>query len=920
MKQKLGRTLIILLVVIGLTLTAGARFYTDLMWYISIGFQGVFLKLLLTRIILFLLVGVVTATFVALNLHKLRSVFRKRIVGTADNVRYFPADQPWLETLDNILQSRGVSRLLWGVSGAVGVLAGLGAFPAALSALMFLNSQNTGILDPVFQRDVSFYMFRLPIYVTTISSAFALGTMLLLGIGALYFLSGNISLRRQSNPAAVGHLSLLVAFLLVVRGAGYLLDSLQLVFSPRGVAFGASYTDMAASRPILFVLMGLSVVGALFALANLRGNKVKNLVMIPAVIVVISVLGGSIYPSLFQQFVVEPNELARETPYISYNINFTRMGYGLDRMQVIDLPAPRPLTRETVEQASPTLDNVRILDWRPLLQTYSQLQSIRLYYRFNDVDIDRYNVDGVYQQVMIAARELSIQDLPAAGRTWINEHLRYTHGYGAVVSPVTRISPRGEPIFLVQDIPPRSVADSLKITRPEIYFGEFPGNYVIINAKADEFSYPLGEENATTRYEGDDGVKLGFLNKLMFSIRYGTTKMILSDDVTADSRILFNRNILERLRLIAPFLSYEEDPYLVIEDGRLFWIVDAYTTSRQFPFSQPLSDGSINYIRNSVKVTVDAYNGTVTYYVMDEEDPVVGAMARAFPDLFTPFAEMPDGLKAHIRYPEQLLNIQANMLSTYHMTSPSTFYNKEDVWRIAQEQYAGRQQPVDPYYMIMEPPAISLGQEEFMLVLPMTPAGTQQNQRHNMVAYMAARNDYPNYGELILYRFPKDTLTQGPMQVESRIDQDEEISRNITLWSSAGSNVFRGNLLVIPLGDSLIYVEPLYIQSTGNSLPELKKVIIATADRLVWGDNFELALAQLIGVAPPPPAGDRPPIGDTDDFDIAELVQSLEETFAATQAASQAGNWAEYGRLLLELEQIINRLAALNAGSVTPID
>ncbi|MDP3057879.1 MAG: UPF0182 family protein, partial [bacterium] len=498
-------------------------------------------------------------------------------------------------------------------------------------------------------------------------------------------------------------------------------------------------------------------------------------------------------------FVVNPNELAKETPFIEHNINFTRLAYGLNAIQAVDLPSPKPITQKNVNDNQATLNNARILDWRPLQQSYSQLQGIRLYYRFHDVDIDRYIINGKYEQVMLAARELSIQDFEQGAQTWINQHLRYTHGYGAVVSPVNRVSPRGEPIFYVQDIPTKTVAPELAISRPEIYFGEFKGDYVIVNAKSDEFSYPLGDTNATTRYAGADGVKLSFFNRLMFSLRYGTVNLFLSDEVLPNSRLLFYRNVLERTRNIAPFLTYENDPYLVINDGKLYWIIDAYTTSANFPYSEPHISGGINYIRNSVKVVVDAYEGSVNYYVSDPSDPIILTMSKIFPTLFKELSAIPAGLLPHLRYPEQLLAIQANVLSTYQMTNPSTFYNKEDLWRVAQEQYAGKVQTVAPYYMIMKPPSIQATKEEFVLVLPLTPAGTAENPKHNMVAYLAARNDHPHYGDLILYRFPKDTVVQGPMQVESRIDQDAFISERLTLWSQSGSNVLRGNMLMIPL-------------------------------------------------------------------------------------------------------------------------
>lgn len=775
---------------------------------------------------------------------------------------------------------------------------------------MLIHSQPTGTVDPLFQADISFYLFRLPFIGGVVSAAFGVVLMTTIATLALYAATNNVALARTGNPRAIKHLSGLLAVLLVLQAASYRIDAYRLVYSPRGVAFGASYTDLFASLPILYILMALAVVGAMVALINLKVRKTKLLLGVPAAMMTVSLLAGGIYPAIVQQYIVEPNELAHETPFIRHNIEFTRRAFGLDAITIKDLPAPAPLSTRHFREHEYALTNARLLDWTALLRSYRQLQGMRVYYRFHDVDIDRYVLEGSLEQVMLAARELSVEDLYPAARTWINEHLRYTHGFGAVVSPVNRTGPRGEPLFYVQDIPPRSLHPKLQITRPEIYFGEFPGGYVTVNAKTDEFSFPLGEENATTRYVGQDGVPLTFFNKLMFSLRYGTTMLLLSDDVQPESRILFHRNILERVRMIAPFLSYDPDPYLVINDGRLFWIIDAYTTSKHFPYSTPHDPTGINYIRNSVKVVVDAYEGTVDFYQVDHEDPIANTLHAAFPGLLQPLSAMPAGLRAHIRYPEQLLTIQAHMLATYHMTSPSTFYNKEDIWRIAREPVGQRDQPVNPYYTITSLPMTAEGRYEFALLLPLTPAGTAENPKHNLIAFLTARSDGENYGELLLYRLPKDVLVQGPMQIEARINQDAEISPLLTLWGQGGSTVFRGNLLLIPVGDSFIYVQPLYIQATGNSLPELKRVIVATEDNIAMAETFAQALSELVGTeiedpTPPPPGETGVPLP------IAELAAAIERAFAAAEGAARTGNWAQYGQYLQELGRLIAELRRL---------
>lgn len=909
--MKIKTIMIMLLLLLVMGLFSSARFYTDFLWLMSLGYEHVLLRTLTAQTAVFAAAFVLAMAFFVPNFAALRQSFRlPGAAGNKDNVRYYPTEQPWRESIDNLLASKHVTLGLWSVAAALSLLVALPASSAGQAALMFIHSQPTGVLDPLFKADISFYLFRLPFIGGVVSAAFGVVLLTTLATVALYFLTNNVTLTRSGNPRAVKHLSSLIAVLLVLQAAAYRVDAYRLVYSPRGVAFGASYTDLVASLPILYILMVLSVVGAVLALINLRVQKMKLLTLVPATMLAVSVVAGGIYPAIIQQYIVEPNELVRETPFIRHNIEFTRRAFGLDGLTIIDLPAPMPLTPRHLNEYAYTLTNTRLLDWTALLTSYRQLQGMRVYYRFHDVDIDRYILDGNLEQVMLAARELSIEDLNPAARTWINEHLRYTHGFGAVVSPVNRIGPRGEPLFYVQDLPPRSLHPELQITRPEIYFGEFPGGYVIVNAKTDEFSFPMGEENATTRYVGRDGVPLTFFNKLMFSLRYGTTMLLLSDDVLPESRILFHRNIMDRVRMIAPFFSYDPDPYLVINEGRLFWIIDAYTTSTHYPYSTPHDPTGINYIRNSVKVVVDAYEGTVDFYQVDQEDPIANTIQAAFPGLLQPLSAMPEGLRAHIRYPEQLLTIQAHMLATYHMTSPSTFYNKEDIWRIAREPVAGRDQPVSPYYVIMHLPQATEGAGEFALVLPLTPAGTAENPKHNLIAYLAARSDGEHYGELLLYRFPKDILVQGPMQIEARINQDADISPLLTLWGQGGSTVFRGNLLLIPVGDSLIYVQPLYIQATGNSLPELKRVIVATEDNIAMAETFTQALSELIGAeigAPTPPPPSQPGVP----LPIAELAAAIERAFAAAESAARTGNWALYGQHLQELGRLIAELRQL---------
>lgn len=897
-------------VVILLTSTAGI--YTELLWYQTVGYINIFWKVITSQLGVSLFVAAIAFIFTLVNLYLLRRNLRKRMRGSVDesNIRYFPTSHGYMEYIDDFLSSRYVTLGLFAISLAVAIMWGIGSTGQWMNFQMYLNKTAFNLPDPIFNQDVSYYVFQLPFILYLYRSFIGLFVVVLIGAAGLYFLSGLLSLRAPGGRSAIAHVSGLLALVLAIKGLGYKLNMDQLVYSPRGVAFGASYTDVTASLPIFRLLMILSFVLAAGALANIVLRRFRLTLVLPASLMLLSVIAGSFYPGLVQRFSVEPNELVRETPYIENNIRFTRIGFDLDKIREFPLGQPATLTSETLEDNEPTVDNIRLLDWRLLNQTYSQLQGIRPYYRFNDIDIDRYNIDGNLQQLMLSVREMSVQDLQD-NRTWITEHLVYTHGYGAVVSPVNRITAQGQPEFLVGDIPPRTEADELKLTQPQIYFGELANNYAIVNTKTPEFDYPQGSEaNATTVYQGTDGIKLNPFNKLMFALRLRTANLFLADSITSDSRILIHRNIMDRVQTIAPFLTYENDPYAVIADGKVYWIIDAYTRSSWFPYSEPLGSNGINYIRNSVKVVVDAYNGSVTYYQVDMEDPIANTIGRIFPNLLKPLDQMPENLQSHLRYPEQFLLTQANVLNVYHMQDPTLFYNKEDLWKLPQEKFQNNVQTVMPYYMVMSLPGEPEGSEEFVLVLPVTPAGTPENPKHNMIAWLAARNDAENYGEISLFRFPKETVVQGPMQIEARIDQDTDISASMTLWNQSGSQVVRGNLLVIPVGDTIMYVEPVYILASNNSLPELKRVIVATKDAVAMRSTLGEAIAAVLGKRTTPTEPGQPP---TAEVPLKDLVNSISQTYQAALQAQKNGDWAEYGRLLSQLEQLINTLQQKSA-------
>ncbi|MEW6080569.1 MAG: UPF0182 family protein [Bacillota bacterium] len=877
-----------------------ADVYVDLQWFRNLGYLTVFQTALASRLLTGLAVALATALFILANL---LVATRTRPVG--------------FRVLQNVVEEvrlpSNITPFIMAIPAVLGILTGIGASGQWMVIRQFLAATPFGLQDPFFGTDIGFYVFSLPFVSLVYQLAFSILVITAMLVGLYYVLAGAVTWtgRVSMAQAARTHLFLLIAAMLALKAFGYRLAVYNLLYSPRGVAFGASYTDINAQLPALRVLSVIALVAVVLTLLNIRSRGFRWIGTGLAILLVSSVGLGSLYPSFIQQFQVSPDEISKETPYMIENIRHTNLAFGLDRIAERDYPAEVALTLKTLEGAQDTLNNVRLWDPRALKDTFSQLQEIRLYYQFNDVDVGRYNVDGEVRQVFLAAREVNQARIAEAARTWVNLHLKFTHGYGIVMSPASEVSTEGLPVFFIKDIPPRTTG-GLVVTRPEVYYGELTGDYVVVNTREPEFDYPLGDSSALTHYEGQGGVRVGsFLNRLFLAVRVGSYRVLLTQAITPDSRVMLHREITDRTAKIAPFLRYDSDPYLVLgDDGRLFWIIDAYTTTDAFPYSEPYR-GRFNYIRNSVKVLVDAYHGTVDFYVFDEEDPIVATYRKIFPDLFKPASEMREDLRAHVRYPLDLFLVQAEMLSTYHMRDPGLFYNKEDLWSMPTETYAGEQQPLLPYYVIMTIP----GEEEpeFVLILPFTPA-----QKQNMVGWLAARSDGENYGELMLFRFPKDRLVFGPMQIEARIDQDAFISQQLTLWGQVGSSVIRGNLLVIPINSSLLYIEPLYLQSTGSRIPEFKRIIVAYGDQIVMENDLASALAVLFGEGGPGPT----PPGDQDgeDLTLAQLIQRASRAFADAQEASQGGDWAGYGRALEDLRRALEALASLTGETplITP--
>jgi uncharacterized protein len=871
--------------------------YTDWLWFQEVGFARVFTTLLTLRG--WLVIGVAAAVFAYLFLNLSLAV------------RTAPPDVLW-ELEDQLgLPGRAileplVRRLLVPVISVIALLAGLRASGAWDTLAEYLHATPFGRTDPLFGRDLGFYFFALPFWRLLYGWALGLAMGALVLTALVYVLQRSVVLTARGPRLAGGartHLLLLGAVVLLVRAWGFWLDRFELLYSARGLVFGASYTDVHASLPALQVLAVLAVLCAVACVVQTRRPGWRFLVAGLVVLGVVWVGGLSIYPALLQRFRVTPNELVAERPYIEHNIRLTRQAYGLDRIAEQNFPAEDNLDAAALERNSATIKNIRLWDHRPLLVTYGQLQEIRTYYKFLDVDNDRYTLDGEYRQVMLSARELSYRHVPPA---WINQHLTYTHGYGAVVGPVNRISPEGLPEFLVQDIPPVSNAFP-KITRPEIYYGESSNDYVFVRTRSQELDYPSGEQNVYTRYAGRGGIGVdGLLRKVAFALRFGELKVLLSDDLTTDSRVMIYREIGARARQAAPFLRFDRDPYLVVtDDGRLMWIIDAYTNSDRYPYAEPVR-GLGNYIRNSVKVTVDAFHGTVAYYIADPDDPVIRTYAKVFPGLLQPLQAMPRDLQTHLRYPEDLMTIQARMYATYHMEDPQVFYNKEDLWTIPRRQQEGREREMEPYFTVMRLPGEA--KEEFVLLTAFNPI-----RRDNMIALMVARSDVPNYGGLIVYLLPKQKLVYGPRQIDARIDQDPVISQQLALWNQQGSRVLRGSLLAIPIEQSLIYVQPLYLSATEQgALPELRRVIVAYANQIAMEPTLDQSLRRIFGGrAQPEPTRPREvgaPVPAAGDGVLRGLVQRAWEAWQRSQEALRRGDWTAYGQEQKRLEEALRQL------------
>ena len=883
----------------------------DWLWFSSIGYEGVFWTIFTARTGLFVVVFAASAGVFGLSGGLALRFARRPASPRLARAAFAPHAPPTSVALLSYVSPHVSGRLA--VAGAA-VLLGLLTATIEISnwdtVLRFLQQVPYGENDPVFGKDIGFYLFSLPAYV-------ALKNWLLLLLffsaalaGSVYWVQGDIELDtppRGLSPVALTHASVLLGLFFAVKAWSYGLDRFLLLYSDNGVVVGAGYTDLNVRLPILWLLVGLAAACAIACWVNVRWRTWR----LPAAAVVLlfgtSIVVSVLFPALFNRFYVKPSELQLETPYIERNIAATRQAYNLQQIAVKPFPVEERLNFASLEANRATVDNIRLWDWQPLISTYAQLQEIRTYYKFLDMDLDRYRLDGAYQQVMLSARELDPALLPANAQTWVNLHLLFTHGTGVVMSPVTRKSTEGLPLFYLQDIPPIATGGPA-IQEPRLYFGQGEERYAIVKTSTPEFDYPKGKDNVYAAYDGADGVAIGdTVRRALFSWYYGDPNILLTEYITNDSRILLHRNIQDRVRTIAPVLRLDHDPYIVVSGGRLFWMQDAYTTSDWFPYAQVQSSGGLNYIRNSVKVVIDAYNGSVDFYVSDPGDPLIRTYQRIFPGLFRPLADMPADLQQHIRYPEDLFLVQAQLYRAYHMDTAEVFYNREDLWQFPRQPadgdgLGGRDAArMAPYYMIMRLPGEA--RAEFVLMLPMVPS-----QRENMIAWLVARCDPPDYGKVVVYEFPKDKQVFGPFQIEARIQQSTDISQQISLWNQMGSRVIRGHLLVVPIENSILYVSPLYLRAATGQLPELKRVIAAYGDRVVMEETLGAALAALFkDTAPPPP---RPAeMGATRSAGPAD-ARAREALVHYDRAVERlkAGDWSGFGAELDALRPLLETL------------
>ena len=917
--ERRGFSFIVFVAIIGFSVArAVATFFTNYLWFDSVNLNSVWIKILLTKGALVGATSLLAFIFIFTNLR-----LAVRATPVMDIFESFESQDP-LSRFRAWTNERFLRYRLWGSIG-LSLFLGAGASQLWEQVLLFLNQQSFGVTDPVFQADVSRYVFGLPLYRLFVSWGFQLVIFTSLIIVLFFVATGALQLRQGRLPevssGAKAHLSVLLAFIAILKAFAYRLDSMELLYSPRGKVFGASYTDVIAHLPALNLLILISLFGAVLLLVNIK----RRGWLLPATAIslwlAVSIIVGGLVPAAIQRFRVVPDELNKELPYVENHIDYTRLAYGLDSIEEKSFAASPDLSQDDISNNKQTVDNIRLWDPTVLAETYSQLQEIRAYYALQEVDVDRYRINGELTQVMVAARELDQTNLPAVG--WVNERLQYTHGFGVVFSPANNVASQGQPDFYVKGVPATTTVAELEVEQPRIYFGESADSveYVVVNSLQDEVDYPLsteGQSVAYTNYSGDGGVGIGsFFRRLGFALRYSELNLLISNQLSDDSKLIMERNIVSRVKKAAPFLYTDNDPYLALIDGNLFWIIDMYTVSDKYPYAQPADTRRINensglpvnfnYLRNSVKAVVNAYDGTMNFYVVDENDPIMTAYNDIFPDLFSPKSEMSSELLDHIRYPEDLFTIQSDMYRDYHMTDPRVFYADEDPWVIPSDSSTTPRvatlrgefteigfKPMLPYYLLMSLPGET--DLSYLIFQPFNP-----ENRPNMQSFLVADADPENYGQLIDFRLPKGEFVDGPSQVATRINQDPDISQIFTLLDQQGSSVIKGNLFVVPINQSILYYQPIYLQGEQNPLPEFKFVVVVFQDRIIMEESLSEALASVFG-------GDfaTENVEDTEGESALELLEKATKAFEKAQQELQNGNLGLYQNLVEQAQQYVD--------------
>lgn len=950
--------IIVILVIIGAIIFGLTNFITDFLWFKELGYVSVFLKKLITCLEIGIPVFILVTVFTLLYLKSLRRKYNRNI----DNAVINSKSTIWSARIFALLEGAlvtfySVSRL-W------------------FTGLKFIYQDNFHIKDPLFNKDISFYIFSMD-FLQTLNFAILIGLFLLLLFTIFYFLLLNRSNEIPYNPdaedaeirgnrfsqekeditadatveteagndpftrsfhnverktftrqgvtggdpntarffsLATGRTAVLGILIFLSAAFYFFLRQYTILYRHTGAVYGAGWTDVHIRLWTFRILAILAVVGAIVVVYAVKKQKLKSILYLPTAMLVVGV-AGFVIAMVTQSLVVAPDELNKESKYLKYNINFTQHAYNLDHVSKMSFPANSNLSAKDIQSNKATISNIRINDYDPTLTFYNQTQAIRQYYDFEHINVDRYTVNGRYAQTYLSTREINEK---AISDTWLNRHIKYTHGYGVTMSQVDRITASGQPEMLTGSIPPESKAKEISITRPEVYYGEMTNDYALTGAKDDEFDYPDGDQNKYARYEGAGGIRLNPFHRLMFSIRERSLKLLVSSNIKSNSKILIYRNVRERVQKIMPYLTYEEAPYMVTANGKLYWIIDAYTTSSQYPYSEPYASSATgqrgtNYVRNSVKVVIDAYHGTTNYYVVDAKDPMATTLQNIYPKLFKNYKDMPEELRAHIRYPSAMFEVQAKAFQRYHMNDPKVFYQNEDKWAIAEEIYGTKKKTMTSNYYILNLPGEK--KAEFVNSIPFTPSDKQ-----NLSGLLMARNDGKNYGKLVLFTLPKSKVTYGPEQIEAMIDQSTEISKEFSLWDSNGSKYTRGNMFVIPINKSLLYVEPVYLEATNTSIPEVKRVIVAFEDKIAYEPTLAEALDSMFGEG----AGDgysgegnsgsqlqgkdKKGKKSQGSSSRAQLILKTQKAFEEAKKAREKGDWQAYGKALEEMEKYLQQL------------